>query len=87
MPAIRIEDSIAFSFEGSLTWRIPDQKTCFQKPLPQMRLLGLPLGMREARDSCQPMLHQRCMRHKHHIRRTLARVQQAHIGNPQQLLV
>ena len=68
MPAIRIKQRIAFPLETRLARRRPQQKTSVLQPLPQVLFLGLPLRMSEARNRRNPMLHQRCISYKHHIR-------------------
>src|SRR5882757_3587679 len=52
-----------------------------------MLFLGLPLRMREARNRRNPMLNQRRMSYKNHIRRAVARMQHSDISGPVKLLV
>src|SRR5258705_684442 len=87
MPAIRIKQRIAFSLETRLARRRPQQKTRVLQPLPQVLFLALPLRMSEARNRRNPMLDQRCMSHKHHIRRAFARMQHPNISNALKLLI
>ena len=77
--SVRIEDRVALALERRRPRRIPHQEAVFGQPPPQRGLFHLPLRVRKARHRSDPMLHQRGVPHKYHIRRSAHCRDQPHI--------
>lgn len=80
-----IEEGVALTFKCGLARSLPEKEACGFKPAAKMFFLRLSLGMREAGESYDAVLHQRCMADENHIGQSLLGVDQANVGDALQL--
>src|SRR5215469_5549161 len=83
----RIEQRIAFTLEGGLTWGLPNEEACLLEPAPKVRLLRLALRMGKAGKRSDTVLNQCRMADKHHIRRSGPAVDQANVRDALEMMV